>query len=231
MKACLNRNQLKIIALISMIIDHIGLYFFPNILIFRILGRLAFPIFAFFISEGYFHTHSKLRYFLILFVFAIISQIPFGLVNNNFTFFNILFAFLLSIVLIYLIEQIKDKERKNPLFISILELIVLSVALIILNRFIDYGVFGVLTPVVFYFFRDKNLIKYVLFSVLMVGFAVWRVINYSFAFSNFIQLFSLLAIILLLLYNNEKGKRNLKYLLYFFYPVHLIFIYLITLIV
>ena len=59
----LNRNVLKIIALITMLIDHIGLVFFPGIEIFRIIGRISFPIFAFMIAEGCEHTENKKKYF------------------------------------------------------------------------------------------------------------------------------------------------------------------------
>ena len=63
----MNRNVLKIIALITMLIDHIGCIFFPNIIVFRVIGRLSYPIFAMFIAEGYYYTKSRKKY---VFTFA-----------------------------------------------------------------------------------------------------------------------------------------------------------------
>ena len=64
---CLTNNQLKIIACISMLFDHLGFMVFPKLIIFRILGRLAFPIFAFMIAEGCYYTRNKLKHFLTIF--------------------------------------------------------------------------------------------------------------------------------------------------------------------
>lgn len=114
----LNRNALKIIALIAMIVDHIGLVFFPNIAVFRIIGRVSFPIFAFFISEGYYYTKSKKKYIITLLIFAIISQPFYILMIGNYTL-NILFTFLFSIILMILIDYTKSKNQ-------ILSVIILS---------------------------------------------------------------------------------------------------------
>ena len=70
--AILNGNTLKIIAAIAMLCDHVGLMFFPQVSIFRIIGRLAFPIFAFMIAEGAHYTKRKARYFLTIFSLAAI---------------------------------------------------------------------------------------------------------------------------------------------------------------
>ena len=74
----LSRDVLKLIAILSMLIDHVGKLFFPNILFLQIVGRLAFPIFAFFIAEGFYYTRNKVKYFFTILVFAVIAQIPYN---------------------------------------------------------------------------------------------------------------------------------------------------------
>jgi len=73
----LNRNHLKIIAVLSMLVDHIGAIFFPKIIFLRIVGRISFPIFAYFVAEGWHYTHNKARYAILLFVFALLSFVPY----------------------------------------------------------------------------------------------------------------------------------------------------------
>ena len=93
-------TQLKIIALLSMLVDHIGCVLFPKVTAFRIIGRLAFPIFAFLIAEGMVHTSNWKKYFLRLFIFAIISEIPFDFITSgkmiDWSHQNVLFTLLLG---------------------------------------------------------------------------------------------------------------------------------------
>ena len=98
------RDVLKLIAVISMIIDHIGKLFFPNFLFLQIIGRLAMPIFAFFIAEGFYYTKNKAKYLLTIFIFAILSQIPYNYMWHG---LNILFTFTLSLALLFMWEFIK----------------------------------------------------------------------------------------------------------------------------
>ena len=76
---------LKCIAMISMLIDHTSVAYFGQTTLFNVIGRIAFPIFAFQISEGYIHTKNLKKYLLRLFCFAIISQVPFMLFDSMFT--------------------------------------------------------------------------------------------------------------------------------------------------
>lgn len=105
----LNRNHLKLIALITMIIDHIGAILFPEIEIFRIIGRLSFPIYAFFIAEGWHYTKNRTKYTITIALFAIITQ-PIYYFAINQSGLNILFTFLLSISLMYLIDKCSTKN-------------------------------------------------------------------------------------------------------------------------
>ena len=89
----LSGNVLKIIAAISMVIDHIGVMFFPYVKIYRILGRLAYPIFAFMIAEGCKYTKNQLKYFFTIFVFAVVIQLVYYLYSKD-TYMSILITFL-----------------------------------------------------------------------------------------------------------------------------------------
>ena len=100
-------NALKIIAAISMLIDHIGVIFFPQIKIFRILGRIALPIFSFMIAEGARYTRNKLRYFLTVFSLATACQIVYFLYDGD-TYMSILVTFSISIVTIYAMQFFKE---------------------------------------------------------------------------------------------------------------------------
>ena len=143
MKKCIDNFQLKIIAAILMVIDHTGALFFPNVLIFRIVGRLAFPLFAFSISEGYKYTRSVLRYLLRLGICAVLFQIPdwfFGF-NYQVNIFITLF-FGLAAVLSF------DKLKNKSVFLSWIAAIAISV--IAEGVGADYGAYGVFYILMFY---------------------------------------------------------------------------------
>ncbi len=224
-KLSLNNNQLKIIAIITMLIDHIGKELLPQFEILNIIGRLAFPIFAFMIAEGTFHTRSKLKYLRNIALLGIGCQTVFFIATNS-LYQNILITFSFSIISIICIENIKRKKNFLSYFIGIpiiFTIIVISAIFpkLISGFCIDYGVFGVFTPVVIYFAEGKmkKLINAAIFLILVS-------LDYSGS-----QWFSLLALPLLHLYNGERGKTQLKYFFYIFYPLHLVIIYFISLII
>ena len=103
----LSGNALKIIAALTMLIDHIGYMLFPRVIILRIIGRLAFPIFAFMIAEGCKHTRNKLRYILTVGIFAAAVQIVYGVVMRSWKM-SVLVTFTLAILLVYLFQFFKD---------------------------------------------------------------------------------------------------------------------------
>ncbi len=219
----LSANSLKIIALISMTIDHIGLIFFPENLVLRAIGRLAFPIFAYFIAEGAKHTSNYLKYFVRIFGLGIIFFI-FYLCFMKMVYFSIFITFSISLILIGLYKLfIKSISEKNTILgISYL---LISAGLILLSYFlttiakVDYGIFGILISVILYAFK-KDIFK-------MIGLFVMLLI-FSFAnqvFPIYINVFCIISVLLLMLYNGEKGKLNLKYLFYFYYPLHLVTLY------
>lgn len=230
----LNANVIKILACIFMLLDHIGVYIYPGVLGFRYLGRLAFPLFAFFIAEGCKYTKHKLKRFLLIFVCAILCELTFngwfGILKGN-----ILLTFTLSISLIYayqyLVTKLKDNKIENIDKITYtIFFIFLIVVVMIINQlfYLDYGFFGILTPLSVYAFDLENYgvkSKYNYLLKLLGLFICLSLITISY---GTIQLFSFLAILILLSYNNQKGKMNIKYLFYIFYPLHLLVLYLIA---
>ena len=228
----LNGNVLKILAAIFMVIDHVGLMFFPYEIAFRILGRFAFPIFAFMISEGAKYTKNKLKYLLTIAGLAFICQVVFFVFSNS-LYMSILVTFTLSIITIYALSYFKKclftKECsvwKKLLSGLLFVFAVLAVAL--LNRVleIDYGFFGCMAPVFasLFDFRGIEVPK----SVAMADNLYVRVITFGIclfflAYTSLseIQIYSLFSLILLLCYSEQRGRVNMKYFFYVFYPLHL----------
>lgn len=215
---------LKIIAVITMIFDHVGYIMFKKFTFMNYLGRLSFPIFAFLITEGYIHTKNLKKYFSRLLIFALISQIPYILFVRTFTntfTLNILFTLALGLLAISVYDKSKNK------FLGLLFVGIFSLFAQLLH--FDYGWFGIAAIFIFYVFKNKKI-------YMNLFFVLSTFINY---FCNyiiiqrkeylFITLFCILSLIPINLYNEKKGK-NIKYFLYIFYPLHLIVLYLITLI-
>lgn len=228
----MNRNVLKIIAVLSMLIDHIGLFLLNNNIFCRSIGRLAFPIFAFFISEGMKYTRNRKKYTLNLFIFALITQIPVALLFKWY-YLNVLFTFLIAIAFIVLVESYK-KEVEG---LTILKNILITLGLISLLfislfghifGFIEFGLYGIILVVGFYF--SKSWFKILTGSLIILIFAIKTTIDHGFCLYSFYKWIPLLSMSLLIFYNGKKGKLNLKYLFYITYPVNYLVIYLILLI-
>ena len=208
---------LKIIALISMLFDHCGYIFFNKITFMNIIGKIAFPIFAFQISEGYLRTKNLKNYFLRLFLFAIASQIPFMLFLNclgtTTIYLNIFFTLFLGLLSITLYNKIQNKP-----FSLVLVLLIILLAKI---THCDYGWYGVAIIFLFYLFKNNPLLMNITFIILtIIKYIPFTKINIYLAIST------CLSLIIINSYNGKKG-RNMHYFLYFFYPFHLIILSLI----
>lgn len=237
MKKIINNNTLKIIAMILMLLDHLWGTIIPGNQWMTLIGRMAFPIFAFLIVEGFFHTSDLKKYMKRLFIFGLISEIPFNLIYTGSIIFpfhqNVMFTLLLGLLIINEIDKLKNNKEIKKKIIPILKIFLFLLISII--GFVDYGVTGVLTIVVFYLFRGfklawiGQLISLILLYI--VFFEGQSVILNIFNHEYFLPLQSIgiLSLIFIWLYNGEKGKNNklIKYLFYSFYPVHMLVIYLI----
>ena len=212
---------LKIIAIITMFIDHLGYAIFGKFSCFNYIGRLSFPIFAFQISEGYIHTKNLKKYFLRLFVFALISQIPFmlfySILSNAFSL-NIFFTLLLGLLSIYIYDKCKYK------FLGIIASIFL--ALIAQFSHCDYGAYGVAIILIFYIFKNNIITSSMFFIIATLIRYFIPCIKASIFPKEYLYLFicTIIPCLFFAAYNGKKGK-NTKYLLYLFYPIHLILIY------
>lgn len=218
----LNNNQLKIIAMISMLIDHIGLVFFPNIIILRYIGRLAFPIYAYMIAEGCRYTKNRKKYLGIIAVMAIIFQIVYFVFMQS-IYQGILVNFSFSIATIFAIESFfKNKKALNKIFMVVFISTVLFIYLclpIIFEEYgfyIDYDIWGLLLPILVYFAPNKWC-RAIFTATLLIIMTIVSGKN--------MQWWSLLTIPLFILYNEERGSKKLKYVFYIFYPLHLVIIY------
>ena len=225
---------LKILACCSMFFDHIGYLIFNGPSFFNYIGRLAFPIFAFQITEGYIHTKDLKKYMIRLFIFALISQIPFMLFNNLLLDrfgINVMFTLLLGLICI----TVFDKYNK---FLGILLAVVLGI--IAKKLSFDYDIYGISIIMIFYIFRKNTLLKS--FAFLIATFLKYALILVPYGFTTFLNYFSSLnnislytiftcsSIIPICCYNGKKGK-DIKYFLYLFYPIHLLLISALYLII
>ena len=229
---CFSGNMLKIFAAVCMVIDHVGLMFFPQHRIFRVLGRLAFPIFAFMISEGARYTRSRRKYFLTMFSIAAICQVVYYVFDNS-LYMCILVTFSLSLVMLFALSEFKKKLfAENSSLLEKLGSGVLFVASVafcfLLNQLftIDYGFEGCLLPV-FASLTD--------FRGINVSEGLAKLDNLTFRIAVFgvgllltslslggLHIYSLMALIPLLFYSGKRGKYKMKYFFYFFYPLHLV---------
>ena len=217
---------LKIIAIITMFIDHLGYAIFGKFSCFNYIGRLSFPIFAFQISEGYIHTKNLKKYFLRLFLFALVSQIPFmlfhSIISSDFSL-NIFFTLFLGLLSIYIYDECKYK------FLGIIASVLL--ALIAQFSHCDYGAYGVAIILIFYIFKNNIITSSMFFIIATLIRYFLPCIKYGIFQRKYLYLFicTIIPCLFFAAYNGKKGK-NTKYLLYLFYPIHLILIYGIYLI-
>lgn len=214
---------LKIIAVICMLCDHFGDAIIKPFSFFNVIGRIAFPIFAFQITEGYIHTKDLKKYFKRLIIFAIISQIPFMLFLSTFTSpftLNIFFTLLLGLLSIYIYNKIPNK------FLSIVVGIIISIFAEIIN--VDYGAWGVIIIMIFYIFKDKKVIMSLLYILSCFIKYLPNLLKYNFHYIYLLLLFgTTFSIFFIIAYNGKQGKK-IKYFLYIFYPLHMLILYFIN---
>ncbi len=235
-KSPFSGNLLKIIAALSMTIDHVGLLLFPKILLFRIFGRLAFPIFAFFIAEGCRYTKNRARYLATLAGMAVVFQAVYYFASSGDWYLSIFVTFTLSVLLVYLYDNCKKSftAEKNSTLLKVAALLAFLIALAgvyLLNRYfiVDYGFLGCLTPLCASLFLGAEGKLKVLDSIpCRVAAMALPLMGLALTVAATPQWYALLALPLLLLYNGKRGKYKMKYFFYIFYPAHLVLLYAIA---
>lgn len=230
---------LHVLAMAFMLCDHLWAALFPAAEWLTCAGRLAYPIFAFMIVEGYAHTSSLRRYMLRLLLGAAVSEIPFNLMYGGSLFYpfhqNVLWTFLISLLMIILIEKCRAKF-KPAVSLILSGLIVLLGYAAGYAAMADYYGEGVLTVLMFYFFRTPNMKNRLIQLILMYILNVELLGGYSYEFTLFGRIFeipqqgfALLSLIPIWLYRGRQGFRNkaFGYFCYAFYPVHMLLLFLV----
>lgn len=224
----LSGSALKIIAIIAMFIDHFTkeiitnkiaivnrlfsqatidyIYFYGRL----VIGRLAFPIFCFLLVEGFKHTSNRKKYLMGIGIFALISEIPFDLFNNNQLIYlsnnNVFFTLFIGLAALMLLEKYKGREIARAI-------IIMASIIIAAITGVDYGALGVILILLIYL--ANNRFEY----LLLVGSSIF-LLNPSVGF------FAFISFLIMGLYNGKRGL-NIKYAFYIFYPLHLILLYLL----
>lgn len=226
--------SLHVMAMAFMLCDHLWGTIIPGNDWLTCVGRFAFPIFAFLIVEGYFHTKNLKKYVGRLLLFAFLSEIPFDLAMGSRLFYpihqNVLWSFLISIGLIHWNERVRQ-TGKLWLRLPVGCVSVLLGYVVGLITMVDYYHAGILTVLVFYFFRQKKWWSYVgqllclwYINVEMLGGFSYEV--QIFGQTRFLvrQGLSLLALLPIWLYRGKQGYHSkwLQYVYYGFYPLHLL---------
>lgn len=202
---------IKYISIITMLIDHVGMMFYPGVDEFRIIGRFAYIGFSFLIAYNYkYNTRNKFDYRFRLLIWAMISQLIYNYIVPG--ELNILFLLLMSIYSIDSLEEIKQGKVFYPTFILASSLIV--------SLFSGYFIFGVLVIVLFYYSLEER--KYFPYLVLSVAFLNFGVVY------GIISLFWLY--IIYKLHAPVKIKRIKGIIFYAFYPTHLLVLWLVSLV-
>ena len=230
----LNSTALRLLAILFMVLDHLWATVVPGNLWLTCLGRLAFPIFAFQLCEGYRYTSDYRRYCLRLLVFALLSEIPFNLFYAGSVIFpfhqNVLFTLLLGLLAIRQADMLRREEGIKKKSLRCLALLLILAGGVVL--FPDYGLMGVMTVLCFFVFRDHRLFQLAAMAVLNIFTFKGQTIPVSLfglACDFPIQGFALLALPLIWLYNGEKGRggKGLRLFWYIFYPLHMLALYFI----
>ena len=214
-----NGAQLKYLAFVSMLIDHANNALLTPMLngegfllhlsnLFSILGRIAFPLFVFFIVEGFFKTRSRKRYLMTLLIFGVISEVPFDMFTSK-TFFdpywnNIMFTLALCLITIWLIDSLKEKLPNQVAWYVVSIILVILFGLLAMGLRLDYDYHAIIVAYLFYIFYDKPLLGATLGYLSIIK-----------------ELYSFLGFAMTLTYNGQRGKQY-KWLNYAFYPVHIL---------
>jgi len=205
----LNSFTLKLLAMITMTIDHVGHVIFPTVSWFRYIGRVSFPIFCFLIVQGFFHTKDVKRYILRMLMFAFISEVIYDLTFFNSWFYlgkqNVLFTFIISLLMLYVCEKASGIYKMGAVVFCMFFAYLIKC---------DYNMYGVLLIYLLYCShnnRNKTTGSIVIWSMLYIP---------------YYQVIAAVSSIPIYFYNGKRGPR-FRYVFYIFYPFHLLLLYLI----
>ncbi len=231
---------IKIIALITMIIDHVGALFFPQLLVLRVIGRFSFPLFGWLVAEGFDKTHNKKQYLLRMIGFFIISQIPYWLAFHDGQL-NIFLTLSIGLSVIWVLTQ----KTLNGFLKTIFTFILLFTSFVLP---IDYGLAGVVSIIAFYFLKNSYWKSFAAQGLIWAAYVAYAIVNLSSRYQTIdysremIQLVALLAVPVIYIISryytttdhfmiSRSKKFVVQYGFYLFYPVHLLILIMLLKIV
>lgn len=232
--------DLRVIALLSMFIDHFINSFGINNVVLDLIGRIAFPIFAFQLVEGYAHTSNYKKYLRRLFIFALISEIPFNIMVSGGLIYpfhqNVLWTMLIGLICIKIMDTCLNKINNKLAHFMIIVSVSIVGYFIGTICMVDYFGFGVLTCIVFYLSKRYHRFYYI---IQFVGIFIINYKLYGLAYAiNFFgvtlelpeQMFALVSLPLIWLYKGERGYHSKWWtrFYYWFYPGHIVLIYIVA---
>ena len=230
---------LHVLAMFLMLCDHLWSTLLPQYTVLTCLGRIAYPIFAFMIAEGYFHTHDFKKYALRMLCFALVTEIPFDLMYNGNAIYpyhqNVMWTFLIALLGMKGIDMVKEKGRLPLTILASAGIVILCIAAGFAGV-TDYYGFGVLTVFTFYFFHERKWWCYIgqiiliyWINVEQLGGLYYDVEILGHNFELVQQGLALIALIPIWLYRGRQGYHSkwFQYFCYAFYPVHMLVLVLI----
>lgn len=200
-------NTEVVMAWVSANADAYGAYTF-----FRMIGRIAFPIFCFLLVEGFVHTSDRKKYAMRLAAFALISEVPFDLAFQSkvleFTYQNVFFTLAIGCATLIAYRMIEEKEFQNR-FTKILVQILVGMGGMFIAQLLrtDYGAVGVMAIVLFYIVRENRFYQIAAGCILFIE-----------------EMTALFAFLPIMIYNGKRGS-NVKWAFYIFYPAHLLILF------
>ena len=210
----IDRSVLKWIAVLTMVIDHVGAILFPDQIWMRVIGRVAFPIFCFLIVEGFFHTHDVRRYMGRIGVFALISEIPYDLafrgVPLEYAHQNVFFTLTLGLILLWVLERCREQLLLCAGAFAVLCFLAQALHM-------DYGAGGLLMVFAFYLAQQG--------TSPWIGWGIFVFIN-LFGYAGGVQWAAILALLPIGLYSGKAGKKKQRFF-YWIYPLHLLLLWII----
>ena len=210
----IDRSVLKWIAVLTMVIDHVGAILFPDQIWMRVIGRVAFPVYAYCLAEGFRYTSDYRRYLGRLALFAILSEIPFDLafycVPFSFAHQNVFFTLTLGLILLWVLERFREQLLLCAGAFAVLCFLAQALHM-------DYGAGGLLMVFAFYLAQQG--------TSPWIGWGIFVFIN-LFGYAGGVQWAAILALLPIGLYSGKAGKKNQRFF-YWFYPLHLLLLWVI----
>ena len=200
-------NTEAVMEWVSVNADVYGAYTF-----FRMIGRIAFPIFCFLLVEGFMRTSDRKKYAIRLAAFALISEIPFDLAFQSkvieFTYQNVFFTLAIGFVTLIAYKMVEEKEFQNRFTKILIQILIGMVGMFAAQLLrTDYGAVGVMAIVLFYVLRENRFYQIASGCVLFIE-----------------EMTALIAFLPILIYNGKRGS-NVKWAFYIFYPAHLLILF------